>query len=453
MTNTVLTLADTPSWVTAQNLVSCLLIALVLNVNLVCIAYFIYIERKMAAYIQDRLGPNRVGFDFGLPFMPKFLRRCWGLGQSLADGIKLFVKEDYTPERVDKILYTLAPAIIVIPALMAFAVIPFGGTWICPTFTIPLVNWTVAGGPVQVQGLAVNVGVVYVLATAAVGVYGVTLGGWASNNKYAFLGGLRATAQMISYEIPMGLMLLSALLITRSFLPDQIVRYQTEHGWLLFSQPIAAAIFLIALIAEANRAPFDNPECEQELVGGYHTEYTSMRYGLFMLAEYGHVLNASAFFTLMFLGGYQIPGLPGLQPDDTHILAVLAKITVYFVKIFLMAGFIMLVRWTIPRLRFDQVMSMAWGGVIPISLLIVVATSVMVYINYTGLIPMLAMNAVLVAVIMLFAPLIPKVESNRRLPLYGSRFSPMPGEYVSSRPTHAVALEDRPVEGTVDPVR
>jgi len=172
-----------------------------------------------------------------------------------------------------------------------------------------------------------------------------------------------------------------------------------------------------------------------------------------MLAEYGHVLNASAFFSLMFLGGYQLPGIPGLQPDDTHILAVLAKITVYFVKIFLMAGFIMLVRWTIPRLRFDQVMSMAWGGVIPISLLIVVATSFMVYFNATGIVPMVLMNVGLIAIIYLLTPLMPKAEANRRIPLYGSRFSPMPGEFVSARPTHAMALEDRPVQGTIDPVR
>jgi len=261
--NPALTLAQTPSWVTAQNLVSFLLIAAILNVNLICIAYFIYIERKMAAYIQDRLGPNRVGFDFGLPFMPKFLRRCWGLGQSLADGIKLFVKEDYTPERVDKILFTLAPAIIVIPALMAFAVIPFGGTWNCPTFTIPVLDWTVQGGPVQVQGLVANVGVFYVLAVAALGVYGVTLGGWASNNKYAFLGGLRATAQMISYEIPMGLMLLSALLVTRSLMPQDIIRHQVENGWLIFSQPVAGAIFLIASSPRPTALPSTTPSASR----------------------------------------------------------------------------------------------------------------------------------------------------------------------------------------------
>lgn len=448
-----LTLADTPTWLTAQNLVSFLVVAVILHVILGTITLLIYIERKLSAYCQDRIGPNRVGFDFGLPFMPKIIRRCWGLGQSLADGIKLFLKEDYTPERVDKVLFTLAPAIIVIPALMAFAIIPWGGTWICPSFRIPLVNWAVEGGPVQVQGLVVNIGIVYVLAVAAVGVYGVTLGGWASNNKYAFLGGLRATAQMISYEIPMGLMLLAALLVVGSLLPDQVIRHQVSNGWLLFSQPIAAVIFLIALIAEANRAPFDNPECEQELVGGYHTEYTSMRFGLFMLAEYAHLINASAFFSLIFLGGYQIPGIPGLQPDDTHILAVLFKFGVYMTKIILMISFIMLIRWTIPRLRFDQVMSMAWGAVIPISLLVVVATSFMVYFGYRGLIPMLIMNLGLIAIIFVFAPLFPRSDSNRRLAIYGSRFSPMEGELVSTGPTHAMAREDRPVEGTIDPVR
>jgi NADH-quinone oxidoreductase subunit H len=437
-----------PSFLTAQLIVSVAVLLIVVHVVLILVAYCIYLERKISAYIQDRIGPNRVGFDFGLPFLT-FLKGAWGLGQPLADGIKFLLKEDYTPDRVDKVLFTLAPMVIVIPALIGFAVIPWGGIWDIPTFTIPILNWTIQGGPVHVAGAPVNVGIIYLLAVASLGVYGVTLGGWASNNKYSFLGGLRATAQMLAYEIPLGLSLLAALLLIGSILPTDIIRYQINHGWLLLSQPIAAALFFISILAEANRAPFDNAEAEQELVGGYHTEYSSMRFALFFLAEYAHMVTSSAFFALVFLGGYHLPLIPWLSPEAVGFGAVLAKFLVYFGKVVLLVCFMMVIRWTVPRMRFDQVMMMAWQAVIPLALVVLVATSIMVYFDLRGLIPMLAVNAALAVGMLAIYPAMPKYDPNRKIALYGSRFNPVAGELVSTRPTDPMALEDRPVQGTV----
>lgn len=441
-------LPDSLSWISAQLLVSALVVVVVLHVVLITVAYLIYLERKISAYVQDRLGPNRVGLDFGLTFMPKFLRRAFGLGQSLADGFKLFLKEDYSPARVDKALFTLAPAIIIIPALMGFLVIPWGGTWLCPDIPVPFTNYVVPGGPVQVIGANVNVGIVYLLAIAAMGVYGVTLGGWASNNKYSFLGGLRATSQMISYEIPMGMALLAVLLAAGSVLPDTLVRAQAASGWNVLVHPLAAVLFFISGLAEANRAPFDNAECEQELVGGYHTEYSSMRFGTFLLAEYAHVITFSAFFTLLFLGGYHLPFVPGLSPLETGIGAVLLKCAVYAVKVLLVISFVMLVRWSLPRLRFDQIMQTAWQALIPLGLMVIVGTSVMIYLDQRGLVPMLLMNVVVAVLFLGLLPWLHTPRANERVPLYGSRFSPMAGEQVSTRPTNQVALEDRPTQGT-----
>jgi NADH-quinone oxidoreductase subunit H len=313
-----------PSWLTAQLLVSAVTIFIVVHVILVSVAYLVQAERKFSAYIQDRIGPNRVGFDFGLPAL-SFLKGCLGFGQPLADGIKFMLKEDFTPNRVDKILFTLAPAIVIVPALIGFVVIPWGGVWRLPE-TVNVLGVVMKGGDVHIAGANVNIGIVYLLAVASLGVYGVTLGGWASNNKFSFLGGLRATAQMISYEIPMGLALLAVLLIMGTVEPDTIIRKQVEGGWLMFSQPLAAVIFLIAIMAEANRAPFDNAEAEQELVGGYHTEYSSMRFALYFLAEYAHLVTSSAFFVLLFMGGYQLLPFvsdPLTSPDAVGFGAVL----------------------------------------------------------------------------------------------------------------------------------
>ncbi len=437
---------DLSGIVSAQLVVSVVVILVVVHVVLLTVAYAIYLERKISAYIQDRLGPNRVGFDFGLPFL-KPLRGALGLGQPLADGLKFLLKEDYAPSRVDRYLFTIAPMASMTPALLGFAIIPWGGVWICPDFSLPLVG-EIEGGPVHVAGLVANVGILYILAVASLGVYGVTLGGWASNNKFSFLGGLRCTAQMISYEVPLGVSLLAALLLMGTVMPEGIIRYQHENGWLIISQPIAAFIFFTAILAEANRAPFDNAEAEQELVGGYHTEYSSMRFALFFLAEYAHMITSCSFFALLFLGGYQIPGVPWLSPEETSLLAVLLKFFVFFGKVILLICFMMVVRWTLPRIRYDQVMMMGWQAIIPLSMVVLVMTSVMVYLGLRGPLPMLGANIVLGAVCLAVMPMLPRTIPNRRIPLYGSRFSPMPGERVVTRPIDEVALEDRPVQGT-----
>lgn len=431
--------------ITAQTFVSVVTIAVILHVVLGTVAYLIYIERKMASYIQDRIGPNRVGFDFGLPFL-KFLRGKFGLGQPLADGMKFLLKEDYTPDHVDKGLFTLAPIAIIIPAFIGFAIIPWGGIVQIPEFSLLFVH--VTGGSAVVAGLNADIGIIYLLGVASLGVYGVTLGGWASNNKYSFLGGLRATAQMISYEIPMGASLLAVLLVAGTILPVELIAYQRDHGWMILAQPIAAVVFFIAMLAEANRTPFDNAEAEQELVGGYHTEYSSMRFALFFLAEYGHMITSSAFFTLVFLGGWEpVPFLSVFGDGTGGILAVLAMFAVFFGKTMTLVVFMMLIRWTLPRLRYDQVMTMAWQAVIPLSLAVVVMTSVMVFLSLDSLVPMVIANAALFALVLAVLPWLPRYEPNRKVPMFGSRFNPVRGQAVVTTPTDAAALADDPIAG------
>ncbi len=439
-------------YLTAQLLISVLVLFVAFHLFLGGAGGCIYLERKISAYIQDRIGPNRVGLDFGLPFLA-FLKGMWGMGQFVADGLKLFLKEDFTPARVDRMLFAMAPAVVVIPPLVTFAIIPWGGRWECPDLPIPFLGH-VAGGAVLVAGANISVGMVYILAAASLGVYGITLGGWASNNKYSFFGGLRATAQMISYEIPMGLSLLTVLLVIGSLMPEKIIQWQYHHGWLILSQPLAAALFYTTALAEGNRAPFDNAECEQELVGGFHTEFSSMRFALYPLGEYAHLIGGSAIFSMVFLGGYHLPlGFLGdhhlLSPDNTTLLGALAKIAVFAAKTVLLVCFGMLIRWTIPRLRYDQVMTSAWQGAIPISLMIVIVTSVLVYMGQTSLLAMLGSNVAMLVVILIAMPLMPKTASNARIPLFGSRFSPMAGERVLTGPTDPTALEDRPVESVI----
>jgi NADH-quinone oxidoreductase subunit H len=304
---------------------------------------------------------------------------------------------------------------------------------------------------VHVAGAHVNVGILYMLAVAALGVYGVTLGGYASNNKYSFLGGLRATAQMISYEIPLGMSLLAVLLIVGSIMPDELINHQVLNGWGVFAHPIVAFIFYVAILAEANRAPFDNAEAEQELVGGYHTEYSSMRFALFFLAEYSHLTVSSAFFVMIFLGGWHLPLFVDghlLTAENTTLLAVLAKCTVFFSKVIVMVLFSMVIRWSLPRLRYDQVMQMAWQAIIPVSLLVLVVYAVLVHMGWKGTAVTLAANIAMAGLILMIQPLMPKVMSNKAIPLYGSRFRPMPGEVVRTRAHGAIATEDRPIQGT-----
>ncbi len=434
----------------AQTFVGAIVVVVVIHAMLLTTPYLVYFERKISAYIQDRIGPNRVGFDFGLPFLQKLFRGFgfWGLGQSLADGLKFILKEDYAPRGADKWLFTLAPAAAVVPALIGWAVIPWAGFVSVPDITI-LGQQVVSGGRALVAVADINIGFIYLLAVASIGVYGVILGGWASNNKYSMLGGLRASAGMISYEIPMGLAILAVVLVAGSVRPSMIIEHQISSpltgGWLVLAQPLACLLFFTCALAEANRAPFDNAEAEQELVGGYHTEYSSMRFALFFLAEYAHMMTSSAFLVLLFFGGYHLPFIPALAPEATGLGAVLLKFVVYFTKVVLVACFMMVIRWTVPRIRYDQVLKLAWQSLIPLSIALVVATGAMVYMQWTATWQLLLMNIALGAGAMLVAPLMPKADVNRRIPLAGSRFNPLPGERASTAPTNELALADDPM--------
>ncbi len=327
-----------------------------LNVIVNGCAICILLERKFASYIQDRLGPNRVGF--------------WGLLQPLADGLKFLLKEDIVPARVDKPVFILAPGIAFAVALLGFAVIPWGGQVKWP--------WMPAdAAPLHSALATIDIGFLYMLATASLGVYGVVLAGWSSNNKYAFYGGMRATAQMLSYEVPLGLGLLCIMLVAGSLRLDLIIDQQASSGvWNVFLQPVAFILVLISAFAETNRTPFDLVEAEQELVGGYHTEYSSMKFALFFLAEYAHMITNSALMVALFFGGWHFWGLPG--PENTTWWAFLLKFSVFWAKVGAFVVFYMVIRWTLPRFRFDQLMRLAWQSLIPTGMVVFVGTAFLV---------------------------------------------------------------------------
>jgi NADH-quinone oxidoreductase subunit H len=431
----------------AQLFVGIITVVAIIHIVLGNVTILIYFERKISAYIQDRVGPNRVGFDFGLPFLKKLFRGFgfWGLGQALADGIKFFLKEDYQPRGVDTVLFTLAPMLAVIPALIGWAVIPWGGYIAIPDGIEMFGRQVVAPGTAMVAAADVNIGFIFLLAVAAMSIYGVTLGGWASNNKYSFLGGLRASAGMISYELPMGLCILAVVLAAGSVFPSAIIESQISAGWLVLAHPLACLIFFVCSLAESNRAPFDNAECEQELVGGFHTEYSSMRFALFFLAEYAHMITGAAFLVLLFFGGYHLPFVGLTSPEATGLLAAFVKFGVYFTKVILVLVLMMLVRWTIPRLRYDQVMKLCWNALIPITLTLVVATSIALFFGLTSTLALFVVNVLVAIAGMALFPLLPKTGENRRIPLAGSRFSPLAGERVATGPTSAMARSESPV--------
>ncbi len=296
-------------------------------------------ERRIAAVIQNRIGPNRVG-----PL---------GLLQPLADVIKLLFKEDITPNRADRILFSLAPFLAFAPAAIAFVAIP-------------------VGKDLQVADL--SVGVLYVLAVTSLGVYGISFGGWASNSKYSLLGGIRSSAQIISYEIAMGLAIVSVLMVAGNIRLGSIVEWQAEHGWIIFYQPVAFMIFLVAAFAENNRLPFDMAECEAELVGGFHTEYTGMKFGMFFLGEYIAMIVMSALLVTLFLGGwdpvfFELPEGPAGTAISV-LCFVLKLLAVLFLYIW--------VRWTLPRFRYDQLMRLGWKTLVPLALLNIVLTGIIV---------------------------------------------------------------------------
>ncbi|MDX1618889.1 MAG: NADH-quinone oxidoreductase subunit NuoH [Balneolaceae bacterium] len=319
-------------------------IALFMLLNSAALA--VYAERRVAAFIQNRVGPNRVG-----PF---------GLLQPIADVLKLILKEDVTPARGFKTIHTIAPVIPVVTALMTVAVIPFG------------------------EGLYVtdiNAGVLYLLAMTSLGVYGVTLAGWSSNSKYSLLGGLRAAAQMISYELPMGMAIASCVLFSSSLSMLDLVDSQ-QYWWNIFRNPIGGVIFVVAAFAEANRTPFDLVEAEQELVGGFHTEYSSMKFGMFFLAEYMHVVLGSMLITTFFFGSYHLPFAGYWLPDLGATWKTVLDVAVFTVKTLFFVFLYIWVRWTIPRFKYNQVMRLGWSRLLPISIANFVVLAVLIYAWY-----------------------------------------------------------------------
>jgi NADH-quinone oxidoreductase subunit H len=327
-------------------------IAILLGVYLANVPVMVIIERKLSAWLQYRVGPNRVG-----PF---------GLMQPMADAIKFFSKEDIIPTHVNRWLYLIAPALMVFPAFFVFAVIPWGVL-------------TIGGKEVLVQIGQTNIGVLFVLAVSSLTVYSISFGAWTSN-KYSFLGGLRAAAQMISYELPLGMIVVSVVLMAGSLQLEKIVQFQADTVWMIVWQPVGAIVFIITAFAETNRLPFDLPESEAELVGGYHTEYSSMKFAMFYMGEYCNMLTASTMITLLYLGGWHVPFISSMD------MAPLTKQIIQIGGMFVKVGFIMIffvwMRWSLPRFRYDQLMNLGWKWLIPLALAnLVLAAIIMAIAN------------------------------------------------------------------------
>ena len=324
-------------------------------------AVFVYLERRVSAFIQMRIGPNRVG--------------PMGTFQPFADVIKLFMKEDVVPTAADGFFHRVAPIISLGITVAVFAVVPFGDP-IKGLTEIPIT-----------MGIApdVNIGLLYILAMTSVGVYGITLAGWSSNNKYSLLGGLRSSAQMISYELSMGLSIVAVIMATGSLTLPDIVHHQggawAGWRWNMFLQPLGFIIFLVSSFAETNRAPFDLPEAEPELVGGFNTEYSGMKFGMFFLAEYGNMAMAGAFITLLYLGGWTLP-VPAetLGINDSPIILAIAQFAVFIIKVLMVGVFFIWVRWSVPRFRYDQLMKLGWKVLLPLSLVNVLLTGIVLYV-------------------------------------------------------------------------
>ncbi len=335
-------------------LVKLLIAFVIMNITLVIAMYSTLAERKLSAFMQDRIGPNRAG-----PF---------GILQPLADGVKFFMKEEFFPAGADKFLFFIAPAFAITTAMMVSAVIPWGGDLVINGNIIPL----------QVTDL--NVGLLYVFGVVSLSVYGIMIGGWASNNKYSLLGALRASSQIISYELSMGLAIIGLLMITNTLSLREITDLQAHKflgisgfNWNIFYQPLGFIIFIVCAFAETNRAPFDLSECEAELVGGYHTEYSSMKLGLFLFAEYIHMFTASAMISILYFGGFTFPFMNQLGIENQNILTILG-VGALFTKILIWIFIFIWVRWTLPRFRYDQLMRLGWQIFIPLALFNILIT-------------------------------------------------------------------------------
>lgn len=331
----------------------------VFAVTMTFVAYAVLAERKISAWIQDRVGPNRASpmmVEY-LPVLGPFLTRL-GIFQPMADGVKFLLKEDFTPAHVRKIYFWLAPAITAIPAFLTLAVIPFGST--------------LGEGSNRMVIADLNVGVLYTFGVVSLGVYGIVLAGYASNSKYPFLGGIRSSAQMISYEIAMGLSVVAVFMVTGDLNLGKVVEHQAQHGWLVFKQPLAFGIFLVAAFAETNRLPFDLPESESELVGGYHTEYSSMKFALFFLGEYANMIASAAMMVTLFFGGWSLPGLG--SPASSLVVGVL-HIAIFLAKMLVLMVVFIWTRWMLPRFRYDQLMNLGWRRAVPLALANILATA------------------------------------------------------------------------------
>ncbi len=325
----------------------------IFGITLLIATYSTYFERKIAAFIQDRRGPNRAG--------------PMGLLQPLADAGKLFFKEDFIPGKANRALFVLGPGVAMIVALMSSAVIPFGDRLL------------VGGREVFLQAIEVNIGVLYIFGVVSLGVYGLMIGGWASNNKFSLLGAIRAASQNISYELAMGLSLIAVLMLSGSLSLREIAAQQAGFNWNIWYQPLGFIIFLVCAFAECNRTPFDLPESEAELIGGYHTEYGSMKLGMYLFAEYINIFVASAVMATLYFGAYNFPFMENLRsaisdPVLANNVVTVVGLVVMFTKIFLFIFFFMWVRWTLPRFRYDQLMKLGWQILIPLAIFNIMLT-------------------------------------------------------------------------------
>jgi NADH-quinone oxidoreductase subunit H len=327
-----------------------LFIGFIISISLVIAMYTTFMERKVAAVMQDRRGPNRAG-----PF---------GLLQPLADGLKLFFKEEIIPNSSNKFLFILGPSLAMITAMLTSAVIPWGS------------KATIFGKTIDLQITDINIGILYVFAVVSLGVYGIMIGAWASNNKFSLMGGLRAASQIISYELPMGLSIIALIMYTGTPSLKGMVELQQTGLWNVAIQPLGFVIFLICAFAECNRTPFDLAEAENELIGGYHAEYSSMKLGFYLFAEYINMFISSAVMACLFFGGYDIPFV-----DESSLnvnLAAILGALMLFAKILFFIFLFMWVRWTIPRFRYDQLMNLGWKGLIPLALLNMIITAAVI---------------------------------------------------------------------------
>ncbi|GGI28033.1 NADH-quinone oxidoreductase subunit NuoH [Pedobacter mendelii] len=331
-----------------------ILVAVIFGISLVIAMYSTYAERKVAAYLQDRLGPDRAG-----PF---------GILQPLADGLKMFMKEEIIPTTSNKWLFIAGPGLALLCACIGTAVIPWGSPML------------IGGKVVPLQVSDINVGVLYIFGVVSLGVYGVMIGGWASNNKYSLLSAIRAASQNISYEIAMGLSIIALLLMTNTLSLKTIVEQQHGWHWNVLYQPLGFLIFMVCSFAETNRAPFDLPECETELIGGYHTEYSSMKLGFYLFSEYINMFVSSAVMATLYFGGYNYPGMDYMATLLGPTWAPLFGTAILFAKIFFFIFFFMWVRWTIPRFRYDQLMNLGWKGLIPLAIANIIITGVVIAI-------------------------------------------------------------------------